>query len=92
MYDGTIKKIQDIQVGELIMGDDSTPRTVLNLVRGEDTMYEIIPIKGESHIINSQHILTLKYSSKPSLINNKYNSVTWLDTCSYKAMKKNFKY
>lgn len=92
MYDGTIKKIQDIQVGELIMGDDSTPRTVLNLVRGEDTMYEIIPIKGESHIINSQHILTLKYSSKPSLINNKYNSVTWFDTCSYKAMKKNFKY
>jgi superfamily II DNA or RNA helicase len=91
MYDGTIKKIQDIQVGELIMGDDSTPRTVLNLVRGEDTMYEIIPTKGESHVINSQHILTLKYSSKPVLINNKYNSVMWFDTCSYKAIKKNFK-
>ncbi len=91
MYDGTIKKIQDIQVGEFIMGDDSTPRTVLNLVRGEDTLYEIIPKKGESHVINSQHILTLKYSSKPILMNNKYNSVLWFDIDLHKPMKKNFK-
>ena len=91
MYDGTIKKIQDIQVGELIMGDDSTPRTVLNLVRGRDTLYEIIPTKGESHVINSQHILTLKYSSKPILMNNKYNSVLWFDIDLHKPMKKNFK-
>jgi len=91
MYDGTIKKIQDIQVGELIMGDDSTPRTVLNLVRGQDTLYEIIPTKGESHVINSQHILTLKYSSKPILMNNKYNSVLWFDIDLHKPMKKNFK-
>lgn len=91
MYDGTIKKIQDIRVGELIMGDDSTPRTVLNLVRGEDIMYEIIPTKGESHVVNSQHILTLKYSSKPFLSSNKYNSVTWFDIDSNKPMKKNFK-
>jgi len=34
MYDGSIKMVQDIQIGDLIMGDDSTPRTVLSLARG----------------------------------------------------------
>ena len=31
MYDGTIKKVQDVVKGDLLMGDDSTPRTVLSL-------------------------------------------------------------
>ena len=30
MFDGTIKKIQDIKKGELIMGDDSKKRKVLS--------------------------------------------------------------
>lgn len=34
MYDGTIKMVQDIQIGDVLMGDDSTPRNVLSLARG----------------------------------------------------------
>ena len=30
MYDGTIKMVQDIKVGEKIMGDDSKPRNILS--------------------------------------------------------------
>lgn len=63
MYDGSIKMVQDIIVGEQVMGDDSTPRNILSLGRGIDTMYEIIPIKGESFTTNSEHILCLKYSN-----------------------------
>ncbi len=63
MYDGSIKKIQDIKVGDKVMGDDSTPRKVLKLHSGIDDMYEIIPNKGESHIVNSTHIMCLKTSS-----------------------------
>ena len=60
MYDGTRKKIQDIKEGDLIMGDDSTPRSVLSTCKGEDIMYEVIPTKGRPYIVNSKHILTLK--------------------------------
>lgn len=60
MYDGTIKLAKDILVGDLLMGDDSTSRTVLSLATGKDEMYEIIPTKGRSYIVNSEHILTLQ--------------------------------
>ena len=30
MYDGSIKKVEDILVGDVVMGDDSTPRNVLS--------------------------------------------------------------
>jgi len=63
MYDGTIKMIQDIKVGDVIMGDDSTPRNVLTLARGREQMYKVKPNKGDSYIVNESHILSLKYSS-----------------------------
>lgn len=47
MSDGNIKRIEDIEVGDLLMGDDSKPRKVL-LARGEDKMYDVIPVKGEN--------------------------------------------
>lgn len=63
MYDGSIKKVQDIIIGDQIMGDDSTPRQVLSLGSGKDTMYEIKPVKGESFTVNSEHILCLKITN-----------------------------
>ncbi len=60
MHDGSIKKVQDIKVGELLMGDDSTPRTVLSLASGEDQMYEIRQRNGDNYVVNSEHILCLK--------------------------------
>jgi superfamily II DNA or RNA helicase len=63
MYDGTIKMIQDIKVGDIIMGDDSTPRNVLTLARGREQMYKVKPHKGDSYTVNESHILSLKYSS-----------------------------
>ncbi|SMN18301.1 similar to Saccharomyces cerevisiae YDL185W VMA1 Subunit A of the eight-subunit V1 peripheral membrane domain of the vacuolar H+-ATPase [Maudiozyma saulgeensis] len=41
MADGTDKSIEDIQLGELVMGKDGTPRTVISLPRGKETMYEV---------------------------------------------------
>ena len=95
MYDGTIKKVQDINVGELLMGDDSTPRKVLSLARGQDLMYDIIPVKGEKYTVNQEHILCLKISGKPSLTKIQYTSKTecwvvkWFENNKYNT--KNFK-
>lgn len=63
MHDGTIKMVQDIQVGEYIMGDDSMPRTVLSTCTGFEQMYRIVPTKGDPYIVNESHILSLKWST-----------------------------
>lgn len=67
MFDGSIKMVQNIKVGELLMGDDSTPRTVLSLATGQDEMYDIIPVKGEKYTVNQEHILCLKVSGCPTI-------------------------
>jgi len=66
MFDGTIKKVQDIKVGDILMGDDSNPRNVLTLARGREQMYKISSKKGDSYICNESHILSLKSSSTHS--------------------------
>lgn len=79
MHDGSIKLVQDILVGDVIMGDDSTPRKVLTLGRGEDEMYDIVPVKGDKYTVNSEHILCLKQSGigvvKP--ISNKNGTISF---------------
>ena len=64
MFDGSIKMVQDICEGELLMGDDNTPRKVLTLARGKDVMYDIISVKGEKYTVNQEHILCLKNTRK----------------------------
>lgn len=59
MYDGTIKKVEDIVVGDRVMGDGGTPRTVLELHNGIDDMYEIRPLKGKPFIVNKGHIMSM---------------------------------
>jgi len=66
MYDGSIKKVEDICIGDLLMGDDSTPREVLELHRGQDKMYKITPVKGEPFIVNGGHILSLQKTNTRS--------------------------
>jgi len=60
MFDGSIKMVQDVKTGELIMGDNSTARTVLSTAIGEDEMYKITNRNGDSYVVNSAHILTFK--------------------------------
>ena len=61
MYDGSIKMVQDVRVGDLLMGDDSTPRTVKTLARGVEQMYQILDIaNNEKYVVNKSHILSLK--------------------------------
>lgn len=60
MFDGTTKKVEDVIVGDVLMGPDSTPRNVLSLGRGREMMYEVKPRKGESYTVNESHILSLR--------------------------------
>jgi DNA modification methylase len=60
MHDGAIKNVEDIQVGDQLMGDDGTPRNVLSLARGREMMYRITLKNGDNYTCNESHILSLK--------------------------------
>lgn len=64
MYDGSIKPVQDIQVGDLLMGPDSKPRKVTSLARGREEMFLIEPrmVKSGSFVCNKSHTLSLRVS------------------------------
>ena len=95
MYDGTIKMVEDIKKGELVMGDDSTPRTVLETHSGTDELYRITNKHGESYTVNSHHILSLIYTGKKYLrdrTEKESYQVIWFDNKKCKMNYKTFSY
>ena len=62
MFDGSIKKVEDIKVGDKLMGDDGSPRTVLFLGRGREMMYKVTLKDGSSFVCNESHILALQHT------------------------------
>ncbi len=63
MFDGTVKCVEDIKEGEQVMGVDSSPRTVVGLAHGTETMYRVTPVKGDPYVVNESHILSLKMTN-----------------------------
>lgn len=74
MYDGSIKAVEDVQVGDQLMGPDSKPRNVLSLAQGTEMMYKVTPVKGEPYIVNESHILSLRLTGMSSRNHITYNS------------------
>ena len=60
MADGSLKKVEDIRVGDQVMGPDSSPRNVLRLHRGIDKLYRVAPNNGDAFVVNGGHILALE--------------------------------
>jgi phage/plasmid-associated DNA primase len=96
MYDGTIKKVQDVQINDKLMGDDNSPRIVQELFRGRDQMVRIKPIKGDSFIVNINHVLSLKFTNLISInkrtdgcyYNNPSFRVVWYEKNGFNEPKK----
>jgi superfamily II DNA or RNA helicase len=88
MYNGTIKKVQDINIGDILMGDDSTPRNVLSLARGREQMYKITHGENDSYTVNESHILSLKCVSDYD--NYKQGDVIDLSVKEYIQLPKTF--
>ena len=90
MFDGTIKPVESIKVGELLMGPDSKPRQVLELYNGIDQLFEIRPIKGESFIVNSDHILSLVKTNEGK--GNDHQQIVNISVKDYLQKSPNFKH
>lgn len=60
MYDGTLRKVEDVRIGDLLMGDDNTPRVVQKLYNGTDKLYKVTLSNGDYQIVNSHHPIYFK--------------------------------
>lgn len=60
MYDGSIKNVEDIVLGDTLMGDDGTIRVVQKLYNGTDQLYKITLSNGDYQIVNSHHPVYFK--------------------------------
>ena len=88
MYDGKIKKVEELENGEELMGDDSKPRIVSNIHSGIGQLFKIKHDTTE-YTVNDQHILSLKYNVKITSDSNNY-LVTWFDKSILKYKSKSF--
>lgn len=60
LSDGTVRMVQEVQVGDALLGPDGKPRIVLALGRGSGPLYRVVPIKGDPYVVNGDHILALQ--------------------------------
>ena len=81
MFDGTTKMVQDVVVGDVLIGDDSGPRNVLSVCSGSEKLYTISQSYGNSYRVNGEHILSLKLSHKWYVVSeNKHTRrIGWCD-------------
>lgn len=88
MYDGSIKMVQDVVVGDVLMGDDSLPRNVLSTCTGQEMMYEVNPSKGTPYTVNKSHILSLVCHRKCALGNK--GDIVDISVEDYLALPKSY--
>ena len=63
MYDGIEKAVQDVKVGDIIMGDNGSPRVVLSTTKGKEDLFKITPNSfrmGKGFVCNRSHNLIFK--------------------------------
>lgn len=93
LKNGSTKTVEDVCVGDDLIGPDGLPRRVLELCSGDDQMYKIHPVKGEPFVVNGHHILHLVRSNArdasylPATINISVNDYLKLSEGAQKRWK-----
>ncbi len=69
MFDGSVKCVEDIVVGDKLMGPDSRPRIVTNLMRGHGQLWTVQAAHCRPYVVNSEHVLALIDSTTGNTVN-----------------------
>ncbi|MBU2766938.1 Flp pilus assembly complex ATPase component TadA [Acidithiobacillus ferrivorans] len=59
MHDGSVKPVENVVVGDNVMGPDGKERIVKDVHSGLDHMVEVVPMRGASFIVNQGHSLAV---------------------------------
>ncbi len=78
MFDGAIKPVEDIQVGDKVMGPDNKERVVKDTHSGLDYMTKVIPALGSPFIVNQGHNLALMDITQEVFTPVKCNPMRWI--------------
>lgn len=62
MYDGKIKIVSDIKIGDKLMSPTGKPHIVTNIVSDNMNTYYIVPVKGTPYSVSEDHDLMVKIS------------------------------
>jgi DNA topoisomerase-2 len=80
LYNGTILNIEDINIGDILIGDDGNKRIVKDKCEGKGRLFEVKQEYGMTYIVNENHILSLHFPEhKKILISNNELVVRWID-------------
>lgn len=90
--DGVCIKVEDVKVGDFLLGNDGTPRKVLELHNGVDDMYKVTPIKGEPFVVNGGHILHLYKTNEGKRYNSCKPRYDEISVKEYVAKSANYKH
>ena len=70
-FDGSVAPVEELSVGDLLMGPDSRPRRIVATTNGRDQMYEVSSTSArplfKPYVVNGNHILALRKVCKTSL-------------------------
>jgi superfamily II DNA or RNA helicase len=60
LFNGKLANVEDIKVGDKLLGPDSTSRTVLSVIKGKGRLVKITPAarRGKPFVVNDEHLLT----------------------------------
>ena len=63
LRDGRAVAVEEVEVGDELLGDDGrSGRRVERLCRGHGAMFRVLPARGESFVVNGDHVLSLLVS------------------------------
>lgn len=89
LFTGLPCLVEDVRVGDLLMGPDGEPREVLNLIEGMGPVFTTVPVKGESFSVNSDHILSLVRTNDGW---GKANKIVEIPVANYLGKSKTYKH
>lgn len=63
-FDGRISPVEEIQRGDLLLGPDGRPRTVLSTCSGFGDLFLVSPRKGDPFVVNEDHVLSFQKTKR----------------------------
>ena len=64
--DGSVELVENLKVGDLLIGTDGKRRKILHVQSGVDYLYKVTPIKGKPFIVTADHKLSLVRTNEKS--------------------------
>lgn len=95
LFDGNIKKVENLNINDKLIGDDNNIRNIKKLSTGFDDMFKVSYIDNDfSYTVNGEHILTL-YDIKNNIFKDisvfDYHKLNNNEKNNYKGIRVNKK-